>query len=413
MRPKSGVVSTVWMYRTVIEVTLGEALEVLIDHRGKTPKKLGGDWARSGHRVVSALNVKGGRILDESPRFVDDALYRRWMPVSLAAGDVLLTSEAPLGEVAYLRESVDWCLGQRVFGLRGKAGTLEGRYLYYLLRQGSVREEILSRATGSTVAGIRQAELVKARLVLPPIQEQRRIAATLGALDDKIDSNRRIEGLCLDLAMNCYAAAADQGATRLPLSAAGTWLSGSTPSTDQGAYWGGDLPWISAASLKDFFIWSSDRRLTDAGREQARVVTSGTVLLVVRGMSLKTELRLGVAQTDVAFGQDCKAIIPDGIGAATLACALLTYREALLELVDEAGHGTGRLQTDRLERFEIALPRNPRVDDELQSLLDRGSVAARESRTLASLRDTLLPELLSGRIRVPEAREAIAEGSGT
>jgi len=160
--------------------------------------------------------------------------------------------------------------------------------------------------------------------------------------------------------------------------------------------------------MKSFHVAVSDRRLTSAGLEQAtNVVPAGTVLLVVRGMSLKTELRMGVAQRSVAFGQDCKAILSTVVPSALLAAALYSARSAILELVDEAGHGTGRLQWDLLSAFPIAIPDAERLVPALDALLARGAAAATESRKLAELRDALLPELLSGRIRVPEAKESV------
>lgn len=243
---------------------------------------------------------------------------------------------------------------------------------------------------------------------LPPIDEQRAIAATLGSLDDKIESNRRLQLLVLDLAENIYMEACARGADVLALKDAGKWLSGGTPRTSEPSFWGGDLPWISAASLKSFYVDESDRTLTEAGAAAAtNIVPAGSVLLVVRGMSLKTEFRFGVAQRTVAFGQDCKAILPS-INGAVLAVALRSHTKEILDLVDEAGHGTGRLQTDRLEQVQIAVPRDPAISQTLDALLVRGGAAARENRVLTSLRDALLPELLSGRIRVPEAAEAIA-----
>lgn len=126
-------------------------------------------------------------------------MYKKWMKIPLQAGDVLLTSEAPTGEVAYLPERYDWALGQRLFGLRGKPGLLDGRYLFYALRGGDARHQMIARATGTTVSGIRQSELVRVELDLPGIEVQRGIAATLGALDDKIASNRRAIALMEDL----------------------------------------------------------------------------------------------------------------------------------------------------------------------------------------------------------------------
>ena len=89
-------------------VALGDALAVLIDHRGKTPKKLGGDWTSTGHRVVSAINIKENSVDDNDHHYVSAELYRRWMKEPLRAGDERLTSEAPTGEVAYVARDTDW-----------------------------------------------------------------------------------------------------------------------------------------------------------------------------------------------------------------------------------------------------------------------------------------------------------------
>src|SRR5947208_2177057 len=75
----------------------------------------------------------------------------------------------------------------------------------------------------------------------------------------------------------------------LPLRDCGRWLSGGTPNTENAAYWSGDIPWISASSLHNFYVETSDRRLTLAGLENgSRVVPESSILFVVRGMSLKS-----------------------------------------------------------------------------------------------------------------------------
>ncbi|MFI5751806.1 restriction endonuclease subunit S [Streptomyces sp. NPDC051644] len=148
------------------------------------------------------------------------------------------------------------------------------------------------------------------------------------------------------------------GWRRLRLADAGRWLSGGTPSTSNDAYWGGDIPWISGASMKDFHVSNSPRRLSMLGAKNgSRLVEPGTTLFVVRGMSLKSEFRIGVAERQVAFGQDVKALIPaEGIDPYFLAYAIRVRTPEILGMVEETSHGTGRLDTARLKELEIGIP---------------------------------------------------------
>jgi type I restriction enzyme S subunit len=136
------------------------------------------------------------------------------------------------------------------------------------------------------------------------------------------------------------------------------WLSGGTPKTSVAAYWGGHIPWISAASLRSFNIESSDRKITSLGAENGtRIVPLGTTIFVVRGMSLMSEFRIGITATEVAFGQDCKALIPhEGVDPYFLAYSIRARAPDILELVESAGHGTGRLPTDRISNMAVSIP---------------------------------------------------------
>ncbi|GCB49997.1 restriction endonuclease subunit S [Streptomyces sp. NL15-2K] len=181
-----------------------------------------------------------------------------------------------------------------------------------------------------------------------------------------------------------------EGWRQVKLKDCGTWWSGGTPATEEPRFWGGDIPWISAASLKDFRITDSDRRVTRAGSMAGtKVVEPGTVLFIVRGMSLKKEFRVGVAQRPVAFGQDCKALLPHtSIDGTFLGLALKARERNILAMVDEAGHGTGRLPTDLMERLEIAIPADLAEQRRIVETLDAlDKEAASANRELAKWRE--------------------------
>ncbi|MDD5713140.1 MAG: restriction endonuclease subunit S, partial [Smithellaceae bacterium] len=169
-------------------------MAAIIDYRGKTPTK-----TSFGIPLITAKVVKGGRI--ETPdEFIAVDDYELWMRRGIPkAGDVVITTEAPLGEVAQLgAERV--ALAQRLITLRGKDGLLDNRFLKFLMQSENVQDQLRSRASGTTVLGIKQSELRKILLTLPPIEEQQAIAHILGTLDDKIELNRRMNETLEDMA---------------------------------------------------------------------------------------------------------------------------------------------------------------------------------------------------------------------
>ena len=171
---------------------LGELCSSVIDHRGKTPLKLGGNWVSSGYRALSAKNIKTGQIVqEETIRFVNDSLYKKWMKEEIERGCIIITSEAPFGEVYYWDSDEKIVLSQRLFGLK-ISKEYDSKFIYYYMRTHNFQEELRGRATGTTVIGLRQPELLKCHILLPPMEEQRRIVGILGAIDDKIENNRRI-----------------------------------------------------------------------------------------------------------------------------------------------------------------------------------------------------------------------------
>ena len=168
-------------------ITIEEATERLIDYRGKTPPK-----TESGVRLVTAKVVKGGQILDDPAEYIAADFYDEWMRRGLPQRlDVLLTTEAPLGEVAILRGDERIALAQRIILLRAKAGLVDPHFLFYALQSEFGQGELRARASGTTVLGIKQSELRRVRVPLFPLPAQRRIAAILSAYDELIENNQR------------------------------------------------------------------------------------------------------------------------------------------------------------------------------------------------------------------------------
>ena len=135
------------------------------------------------------------------------------------------------------------------------------------------------------------------------------------------------------------------------------FLSGGTPSKENSSFWGGKFPWVSARDMKALYLRSTLLGLTDAGRTASAVAPANSVLVLTRGMTLLKDLPVCFIEREMAFNQDIKALLPKGsLDARFLAYQLLARKNEILDLVDTAGHGTGRLDTDLLKDVAFSVP---------------------------------------------------------
>ena len=164
-----------------------DALEALIDYRGKTPKK-----SDSGIPTLSAKSVRNGYIDYSECYFISKDEYRRFMVRGIPKeGDILLTTEAPMGMVARLDRD-DVAIAQRLITLRGKKGVLENDYLLYYLQSPIGQHKLSERETGSTVTGIKQAEFRKIGIDIPTVDVQKKIVELLSRFDYIIANNKAL-----------------------------------------------------------------------------------------------------------------------------------------------------------------------------------------------------------------------------
>lgn len=174
------------------EHPLGEITELIIDYRGKTPQKLGGDWSDHGYRALSAKNIKTGKIVQpDTIRYVDETLYHKWMKDEIKRGDILITSEAPFGQIYFWNSDEKIVLSQRLFGVRIQKD-YDPRFIYYYMTTPEFQGELSGRATGTTVIGLRQPELLKCVVRCPNVLTQHKISSVLSALDEKIEFNEKL-----------------------------------------------------------------------------------------------------------------------------------------------------------------------------------------------------------------------------
>lgn len=381
--------------------------------------------AEAGPVFLGIKNITSdGRLDFSETRHLLEEDYPRWTRrVTPQPGDVVFTYEATLHRYALIPEGFRGCLGRRVALLRPDPSRADSRYLLYYLLSRRWREVVEANVvTGATVDRIPLERLPSFPVTLPDVRTQRRMADILSAYDDLIENNRRRMVLLEDAARRLYREwfvrlrfpghehvrrvdGLPEGWDRRPLGACASFRSGGTPNKARSEYWEGDIPWVSSGEMTDTRIYDTPLRITAEGAEAgSRVVTPGTILIVVRGMSLAKEFRIATVAREVAFNQDLKALEPlDGVDTLVLFHQLLDRREAIRDMASEASHGTKKLDTPVLERLPCVVP-----DQRLQALFAdtvAPSIAQRDNLfqqniRLRTARDLLLPRLLSGELAV-------------
>ena len=387
---------------------LGEITELVIDYRGKTPKKLGGDWCKQGYRALSAKNIKTGRIVQaETIRYIDESLYRKWMKDEVQRGDILITSEAPFGQIFFWDSDEKIVLSQRLFCVRIKP-EYDARFIYYYMTTPEFQSELDGRATGTTVIGLRQPELMKCIIRCPEIQEQKVIAAILSSIDAKIIANEKVndnlEQQAQSYFQELFVDNADPEWTTGTISDLGAVVGGSTPSKAKPEYYTeSGIAWITPKDLsinKSKFASHGENDITELGlkNSSAVIMPEGTVLFSSRAPIGY----IAIATGEVTTNQGFKSVVPKPeIGTPFV----YFFLKNTLPVIEGMASGSTFKEVSGSTMKKV-----PAVIPDAETLAKFSSFCApifaqqrileEQNQSLAILRDNLLPKLMSGEIDV-------------
>ena len=294
---------------------LADQLDHIIDYRGTSVPK-----AKSGIPLITARNVRKGFLDLSTTEYIDPNAEKEWMSRGYPhAGDILFTTEAPLGNIAKFPEHGKFCIGQRVVALRTKKHVLTSDFLLYQLLSDKGQDLIDERSSGSTAKGIKTKELKKISILIPPLPEQKKIAAILSTWDRAIEGTEKL----LANSQQQKKALMQQlltGKKRLPgftgewekvsLEKTGKIVSGGTPDTTVPAYWDGDVLWLTptdVTSLRGKYVDDTKRKITQTG-----IKDSSTILLPVGSLLVCTRATIGymaIAKKPITTNQGFKNIV--------------------------------------------------------------------------------------------------------
>ena len=390
----------------------------IFDGPHATPKE-----SHDGPVFLGIKNVTEDGQLDLSEiRHVSEEEYPRWTRrVTPQSGDVVFTYEATLHRYALIPEGFRGCLGRRVALVRPDPKQVDSRYILYFFLSRRWRDVVESNViTGATVDRIPLEKFPSFPVGLPRLDVQQRIADILSAYDYRIENNRRRMALLEETARQLYREwfvrlrfpghehtrvtnGVPDGWKRRPLESCVKFRSGGTPSKQRSEYWEGDIPWVSSGEMTETRMYDTPLHVSQgAAEEGSRLAPAGTILIVVRGMSLAKECRISVVTRDMTFNQDLKALVCEAdVDSEFLFHALLALREYIRDLATEASHGTKKLDTAVLERLPILVPQ-PRLQRRFRESLEALNALRDnlhwQNEKLRAARDLLLPRLMSGEI---------------
>ncbi|SED40570.1 type I restriction enzyme, S subunit [Rhizobiales bacterium GAS191] len=384
------------------------------------------DWKNDGIPVVKIANVKSGRLNMDGCSFVNALVAREASEFELKVGDILIAMTGYVGEVAVVRTpDLPALLNQRVgrFSIRDH-GRLDSRFLYYCVTSPSIRQEIEGLGYGSAQPNVSPSLIQGVKIPLPSLHLQQSVASVLGALDDKIDLNRRmnetLEAMARAIFKDWFV---DFGPTwakmegRAPYLTPGIW----SLFSDQLDQAGKPEGWVPGRlhdlfELQRGFDLPADSRLPG---EFVVVAASGPHGFhnksMVRGPGVTTG-RSGVLGR-VFFVQEDFWPLNTSLWIKEFKMSTPLHAYFVLQALDlesfNAGSAVPTLNRNHVHSLPVVVP--PRMlveefDARCQPLMRMKRANELQSEALAATRDLLLPKLMSGEIRVKDA-EQIAEAA--
>lgn len=407
-----------------------------------------GSHLEGGIPIVRVNNFSGGTLNISQVLRVEPSIEQAYRRSRLHGGELLVTLVGSMGLTAIVPENMRGWNVARAVGVVPLRSDADKRWINFVVRSEPAQDFIRAHANTTVQATFNLKDLANLPVPLPPDDVRLPMTALLGALDDKIELNRRmnetLEAMARAIFKDWFV---DFGPTRakaegrVPYLAPEIWslfparldgdgkpeewergklldhaklISGGTPKTDIAEYWNGPISWASAKDVSqcsDLFLVDTERTITQRGLDESatRIVPATSTVVVARGATTGRYCILG---RDMAMNQTCYALHSIEKRPFWLNAAF----SSLVETLVHAAHGSvfDTITTSTIEGARLILS-DERLRDSFETLVrpmfEQILSNVEESQILAALRDLLLPKLMSGEIRVKDAEKAVGEAA--
>ena len=418
--------------------SLREAGVTLIDCDHRTPPA-----AESGYPYVAIPQLKEGRILLNDVRRISPEHFAEWTRKAKPQHhDVILSRRCNPGETAYVPAEIECALGHNLVLLRADGKKLFPPFLRWLVRGADWWEQVGTFINvGAVFDSLKCADIPNFSMPLPPLAEQKAIAAVLGALDDKIELNRRMNAKLEEMARALFqswfvdfdpvrakldgrrpfsldpATAAlfpehleDSQLGHIPkgwevkaVGDIGDVICGKTPPTSVADYYGEDIPFVTIPDMHgNVFCAATARKLSLAGANSHANKTLPPGSLCVS--CIATPGLVVITSEDSQTNQQINSVVPYQKEETYFWYWVMTGLGAEIASSGSGGSVLVNLSKGRFETLQVIKPPHALISayhTTVRPFFEAILANTHQSRSLAILRDTLLPKLLSGELKVP------------
>lgn len=393
----------------MIEVkTIKELCMVVADCPHSTPK-----WTSSGKIVIRSNNIKNGKINFSSPSYTDEKNFeirtKRAMP---RGGDLIITREAPMGEVGMVPENMECCLGQRMVLLRVNPEVCDNYYLLYCIQSKYVQHQISwSEGTGTTVSNLRIPYLERIKIPYVSLENQKKISSILKYIEEKIINNEMINKNLLEQALAIYKdwfcdyALSDgilpENWKITTIGAISSLVTrGIAPKYDDSS----DQIVLNQKCIRDHTIDISLSRRHLPKKINEKWISKGDLLINSTGTgTLGRVAQVWFEANNMTVDSHVTIVRPkDPILQSYIGFWGLSH-ESEIEAQHTGSTGQTELPRDRVKAMELPLPDEDTLSKFNELVIPMTSTVIsnqEENARLSQLRDALLPKLMSGELDV-------------
>jgi len=375
---------------------------------GATPKGGSNAYKESGISLIRSQNILDFQFVINGLVFIDEEQAYRLRNVTVKENDILLniTGDSVARCCVVPCNILPARVNQHVAIIRLDSNQSDYAFIFYLLQ--AMKEELLMQSEiGATRKALTKGMIENLAITLPPLPEQKAIAAVLSSLDDKIDllhrQNKTLEALAEILFRQWFVEEAREDWEVGTLGDILTMKGGATPSTKKTEYWNGDIHWTTPRDLSNnnhIYLLDTARKISSQGLQK---ISSGLLPKGVLLLSSRAPVGyLAFSEVPIAINQGYIAIIDDKGFSKNF---IYLWLKINIDYVKSFANGSTfqEISKTSFKTLEITIPPETlrlQFDENITPIFEKIKTNVYQIQTLSKLRDTLLPKLMSGEVRV-------------